>query len=179
MKPSKYKYNIGDYISSRTIQVGKVVGHVERGISGAVQEFYVVEERIDNCYSKTIKHYVPQVFEKNMRSLPETDYVKKVLSETKKNFSFSFNKTEKQPSRYKFLSEELKNASFKKFSDIVHFLCALEINKKITASEKKLLKSKKEQFMKEVGFITDMDEKEIELLIHENATAIAPEIKYE
>src|SRR5690606_16649208 len=114
------------------------------------------------------------VFEKNMRSLPERDYVKKVLNETKKDFDFSFKKTETQPSRYKYLSEELKNASFKKFSDIVHFLNALEINKKITASEKKLLKSKKDQFLKEVGFITEMDEKEIELLIHDNAAAIAP-----
>lgn len=179
MKETIYKYNVGDYISSRTIQVGLVVDHVERGISGEKQDFYVVEEKIDKCYSKTIRHYVPQVFEKNMRALPNKKHVEKVLEETANDFKFGFQKTEEMPSRYKFLSTELKNASFKKFSEIIHYLAALEINKKITASEKKLLKSKKDQFVKEVSFITSMDENKIDDLIIENAKKIVNNISLE
>lgn len=179
MKETIYKYNVGDYISSRTIQVGLVVDHVERGISGEKQDFYVVEERMDRCYSKTIRHYVPQVFEKNMRALPNKKHVETVLAEASKDFKFRFEKTEEMPSRYKFLSTELKNASFKKFSDIIHYLTALEVNKKITASEKKLLKGKKDQFVKEVSFITSMDEDKIDNLILENAKKIVNSISFE
>lgn len=172
MKEQNYKYAIGDYISSTTIRVGKVVDHVLRDSNNA---FYIVEERVDACFSKTIKHYVPKVFEKNMRALPKASDVTDVLNNTPRDFSFVYKKTETQPSRYKFISDELKNPSFKKFSDIIHYLGVLEATKKITASEKKLLKSKKEQFFKEVEFITKLKEKEVNELMNRNIEKLMEE----
>ena len=134
MKEQNYKYAIGDYISSTTIRVGRVVEHVKRSED---------EARVDACFSKTIKHYVPKVFEKNMRALPKAKDVTDILKNTPEEFAFAYKKTEKNPSRYKFIFDELKNPSFKQFSDVIHYMTMLEMTKKITASEKKLLKTKK------------------------------------
>lgn len=162
MKQNVLKFQIGSYISFNTIEIGRVVGTATKSLGGEALDCYVVEEELKVATKSTPKHFIPIRLETAIRPLLNSCETKNVLEKVAENFSLKFIKTVDKPSRYKFLTDELKNSSFEKLAEVVHYLMLLDQDKKISASEKKLLKMKKEQFIREAHFITQISEEEIE-----------------
>ncbi|MAZ49736.1 MAG: hypothetical protein CME65_14335 [Halobacteriovoraceae bacterium] len=147
--------NIGDYISGKSISIGKYLG--ENTINDTL--FHKIFDT-----SKNLVIYVPVGNESELRKLPSKVTVEKYLNMFKDQEVIDCQEID--GSRYKYLKDKVSRSKFKASIEVLHDLCVLKKKREISASERKLLNSLEEKLVPELSHISDLGQAEIESRIH-------------
>lgn len=147
--------NVGDYISGKSISIGKYLG--ENTINDT--KFHKIFDT-----SKNLVLYVPVGNESDLRKLPSKSTVDKYLNMF--NDQDIIDSQEVDGSRYKYFKEKVSKSKFKHSIEVLHDLCVLKKNREISASERKLLNSLEEKLIPELSHISNLNSDEIENKIH-------------
>ncbi|MEE2671727.1 MAG: hypothetical protein VYA54_08450 [Bdellovibrionota bacterium] len=147
--------NVGDFISGKSISIGKYLG--ENTINDT--KFHKIFDT-----SKNLVIYVPVGNESDLRKLPSKTTVEKYLNMF--NDQEVIDCQEIDGSRYKYLKDKVSQSQFKSSIEVLHDLCVLKKKREISASERKLLNSLEEKLVPELTHISSMKQEEIEDRIH-------------
>jgi RNA polymerase-interacting CarD/CdnL/TRCF family regulator len=148
----------GDYLTGPKISAGIFTGIDRMEVNKQQICFYKIFD-----IAKKITHYIPKDKLRNIKKLPSKETYYQYLKMMKDPRHIDIQ--ELDGSRYLFFKHKLDTGSVKSTFEAVHDLKVLELQKKITIAERKLLNTAKGKLVNEISFVLELSPKEAETRI--------------